>query len=79
VFSYLIILLFIIVISDGVASNQLDPLVTDISAPKQQQLRDMDVHDDLENKFCDVDGLFSFLCFDKTCCSRRRPIEYALR
>ena len=38
-------------------SNTFDPMDRSITQGKQEQLKDMDVHDELlEDKFCEVDG-----------------------
>jgi hypothetical protein len=37
-------------------SNNFDPLDKTISSATEEQLKDMDLHDESEDKFCDVDG-----------------------
>ena len=47
-------------LSDETRVNDLDPLVVSIDDKAVAKLDKMDVHDDAENKFCDVDGEVDF-------------------
>ncbi|KAL6731839.1 hypothetical protein Aduo_002665 [Ancylostoma duodenale] len=41
--------------SAGQKSNEFDPMDRSLDEKHQEQLREMDIHDDQENKFCEVD------------------------
>ncbi|KHJ82758.1 hypothetical protein OESDEN_17547 [Oesophagostomum dentatum] len=42
--------------SAGQESNDFDPMDRSLDEGYREQLKDMDIHDDQENKFCEVDG-----------------------
>ncbi|VDP01099.1 unnamed protein product [Heligmosomoides polygyrus] len=45
--------------SAGQRSNDFDPMDRSLDEGHREQLKDMDIHDDLENKFCEVDERYT--------------------